>query len=322
MRRLALALTLALAGGCALDGPSGPSPTEVSRRFLRDFVDILEEYSVRRDSIDWTALRAAVMATGEGALTIEATEDALATGLEMLEDNHSWIRRPDGQFVPYDRAFTCTAPDVVSPTDIPDDVGYLRIGAFSGTVAEEGAYTSAIQTAMQEQDGDALVGWIIDLRGNGGGNMWPMLAALWPFLQGTVGHFVDAYDSWAEWYVDGPYSYLDGYPLGEATYPYEPQATDGRVAVLTDQRVASSGEATAVAFRGRPSTRSFGTPTCGVPTGIVTGPLGYGYTLGIATVWMADRDSTRYGTPLAPDEMITDPAAVVTRAIEWIRTGM
>jgi len=37
-------------------------------------------------------------------------------------------------------------------------------------------------------DRDDLIGWIVDLRGNGGGNMWPMLAGVGPVLgEGVVG---------------------------------------------------------------------------------------------------------------------------------------
>jgi carboxyl-terminal processing protease len=48
--------------------------------------------------------------------------------------------------------------------------------------------------------------------------------------------------------------------------PYKLVVPSPRVAVLTDTGVASSGEA--IAFRGRPNTRSFGTPTCGLSTDV------------------------------------------------------
>jgi carboxyl-terminal processing protease len=319
--RVSTLVGLAFVSGCLLDGPTR-GLSDPPRDFLRSFVDILQEYSVLRDSIDWPVLRTAVMDAGAAATTIEETEPALALGLEILSDDHSWIRLPDGSYLPYTPSFTCTGPTVTTPTDIPADIGYVRVGAFSGGVAEAGAYTSVIQTAMADQDDPGLTGWIVDLRGNGGGNMWPMLAALWPFLQATVGYFVDPDDAWIEWYVSGPYAYLGTTLVGEATNPYAPNLGSGRVAVLTDKRVASSGEATAVAFRGRPDTRTFGGETCGVPTGISAGPIGHGYTLGLAVVWMTDRDSTVYSAPLQPDEVIADPAAALARAIEWLRTGM
>ena len=36
---------------------------------------------------------------------------------------------------------------------------------------------------------------------------------------------------------------------------------------------------------------------------------------------MADRARTKYGYSIAPDELVTDPAQVVNRAIEWLQTA-
>jgi carboxyl-terminal processing protease len=322
-RRVLVSLAVAIAfGGCFLDGSTAPDPRDVTRAFLRDLVDIMEFNSVRRDSIDWVAFRADVYAEGAMATTYDQTYPAIQLALQRLEDNHSWFQIPSGGYLTYPRTIDCTGSLVPTPTGLPADIGYVRISSFGGSDAQADAYMTAIQAQMESVDSDALVGWVIDLRGNGGGNMWPMLAALHPFLDGSTGFFVDPDSLWNEWWVYDGTSFLDQFPISTVPTPFVPRATDGRVAVLTDVRVASSGEATAVAFRGRPNTRSFGTATCGVSTGIVAGPVGPGFTLGLATVWMADRDSTRYGGKLPPDELITDPDATLARAIEWIRSGI
>ena len=44
------------------------------------------------------------------------------------------------------------------------------------------------------------LGWVIDLRGNFGGNMWPMLAGLYPLMvPGTVGAFIDREGHRQDW---------------------------------------------------------------------------------------------------------------------------
>ena len=91
-----------------------------------------------------------------------------------------------------------------------------------------------------------------------------------------------------------------------------------RVAVLTDVSVASSGEALAIAFRGRPDTRSFGSATCGLSTAVDEIPLRTGGRLGIVTSVMADRTKQEYGGPIVPDELMTNPADVVPRAVAWL----
>jgi carboxyl-terminal processing protease len=91
--------------------------------------------------------------------------------------------------------------------------------------------------------------------------------------------------------------------------------------VLSDNRIASSGEATLIAFRLRPNTRSFGQPTCGLSTANGTYQLSDGATLVLTTALMADRAKTPFGDSIPPDEVIGDANQTIQRAIEWLQTG-
>jgi carboxyl-terminal processing protease len=91
------------------------------------------------------------------------------------------------------------------------------------------------------------------------------------------------------------------------------------VAVLTDIGVASSGEAIAIAFRARPNTRSFGTSTCGLSTAVAQFPLNRGGRIAVMTRVMADRTMMKYGGVVEPDELVSDPAEAVPRALAWLR---
>jgi hypothetical protein len=91
-----------------------------------------------------------------------------------------------------------------------------------------------------------------------------------------------------------------------------------RVGVLIDCRVASSGEATAISFVGRPDTRFFGTPTRGLSTSNRGFALSDGATLVLTTSFMADRNLVKYGRPVMPDEIIGSPDEGTRRAIEWL----
>jgi C-terminal processing protease CtpA/Prc len=96
--------------------------------------------------------------------------------------------------------------------------------------------------------------------------------------------------------------------------------------VLYDGGTASSGEATAISFRGRANTRSFGSPTGGRSTANSTFTLSDGVRLLLTTATMVDRAGTRYGSKVVPDEPITattpfSPGAideVVTAATRWL----
>jgi C-terminal processing protease CtpA/Prc len=86
----------------------------------------------------------------------------------------------------------------------------------------------------------------------------------------------------------------------------------------------SSGEAVAIAFRGRPRTRSFGLPTGGLSTSNGALALPDGSTIMLTTAVDVDRTGRRYGDKVEPDEMIpaeaTSPGndAAIAAAIRWL----
>jgi C-terminal processing protease CtpA/Prc len=202
---------------------------------------------------------------------------------------------------------------------VPFGIGYVRVRRFAGTAAEATLYAQQLQDTIRLADRDGLARWIVDLRGNSGGNMYPMLAGIGPLLgDGVHGYFLDA-DALAT-----PFSYRAGTsafadtPLHQVSAVYQLKETNPRVAVLTDGLVASSGEAIVVAFRGRTNTRSFGTPTCGLSTGNSTWFLSDTSRLVITTSIMADRTRRSYGDVITPDEMIVNSDDAVDRAIQWL----
>ena len=114
----------------------------------------------------------------------------------------------------------------------------------------------------------------------------------------------------------------------EVEEPYELKRPWPPVAVLTGPLTGSAGEFVALAFRGRPRTRSFGEPTFGLPTGNDTKRLRDGALIALTTYLGADRTRKTYHSPLLPDHPVTidwtelgtadDP--VLQAAIEWLCT--
>jgi C-terminal processing protease CtpA/Prc len=194
------------------------------------------------------------------------------------------------------------------------------VGTFSGIGDTALAYADQLQRAVAAADAARVTAWIVDVRGNGGGNMWPMLAGVGPLLgEGVIGFFIDPVGQEVAWhYRDG--ASWEGASLAQrVSAPYTLRQARSRVAVLTDAGTASSGEATVIAFRGRLETRSFGTPTCGLSTAIENYALSDGARLNLAISVMADRTRAKYGEAVSADEFILDPAEVVARAIEWLQ---
>ncbi|WP_425283791.1 S41 family peptidase [Devosia soli] len=187
--------------------------------------------------------------------------------------------------------------------------------------SEAEAFANTIAEHIQNLARSKPTGWIIDLRQNFGGNMWPMLAGLYPLLgPGMVGAFIDREGRRQNWILSwGAASVGDQVRCAikaEATAHQQ----SGRIAVLTDRTTASSGEAIATAFRCWPRSRSFGDCTAGASTSNSSFQMPDGCILALTTGVFMDRGGGTYGGPLIPDERV-DPQRgddTVERASAWI----
>ena len=290
--------------------------SEQARAYLEQMYTIMRTRSIKRLTIDWDAFHTRVFNTAAGAQSIASLSPAIREALTLLADGHSSYIPPTGATI-FVATRTCRSSNAPNPA-INAPVGYVRIGAFSGS--DPTAFANMIQGIISVGDRDDLLGWIVDLRGNGGGNMWPMIAGVGPILgDGVNGHFIDPTGQVSAWeYRDGA-SVLGGTALVRVATPYRLRRPSPKVAVLIDNGVASSGEATAIAFRQRPNTRTFGSATCGLSTANSTFTLSDGATLNLTVSVMADRTRTPYGDQVPPDEVTGDPNDTVQRAIAWLR---
>jgi carboxyl-terminal processing protease len=322
-----LALAVALgAGACGGSGAPTAPPTqptgaisEQARAYLDQVIGLMQANSINRLTIDWNTFRATVFAQTSGAQTAADTYPAIRSALTLLGEGHSSFRTPTG-FSISPPTKSCFAADAGPPT-LPETIGYVKVTRFSGLGPEATAFANAIQRTIMAADRDDLIGWIVDVRGNGGGNMWPMVAGVGPLLgEGVIGYFIDPTGVESAWEYRNGASWESGVAQQRVDAPYRLRRDRPRVAVLTDGGVASSGEATVIAFRGRPNTRSFGAPTCGLSTAIENYAMTDGAWLNLAISVMADRARTKYGFSVVPDEFVLDSSQAVERAIAWLQT--
>jgi C-terminal processing protease CtpA/Prc len=167
-------------------------------------------------------------------------------------------------------------------------------------------------------DRPGLVGWIVDLRENGGGNMWGMIAGLGPiFGEGIIGWIVYNNRDYEREYRAGAALSLNE-PFARVAAPYTLSRPLPRVAVLTSGITVSAAEAITVFFKNRPDTRSFGAPTCGHHHLLQDFGMSNGATLTLKTAHNADRLKRTYAGPVMPDEIETAPGEAVSRAVAWL----
>src|SRR5690606_25422084 len=114
------------------------------------------------------------------------------------------------------------------------------------------AFGNRLQALIRELDAAQSCGWIVDLRDNRGGNLWPMLIGIGPLLgEGVLGasHFPDGRVTELS-YVNGQARYGEYTQLRVSVEPYRLLRAEPPIAVLLGRSTASSAEVLAAGFRG------------------------------------------------------------------------
>ena len=290
----------------------------VARNYLNEVIAIMQQNSINKHTIDWNQLR--LEAFGEldvDAQTIADTYPGISKAIALLGDNHSFYVTATGSYInPHSNMCEGVSfPEI----NVPESIGYVRVSNFGGSNSSDGVeFAQNIQDEIMAQDDANIEGWIVDLRANTGGNMWPMLTGVGPILgNGTSGYFVDADQNETPWGFDDGMSILNGTTVIELENSYTLINPNPKVAVLLDNGVASSGEAIAVSFINRPNTRTFGSATCGLSTANQSFVLSDGARLLLTVGYFADRDLNIYGEEIDP-EMTTSVESTLDEAINWI----
>jgi len=121
----------------------------------------------------------------------------------------------------------------------------------------------ALNDSVSKFSNENVKGFILDLRLNGGGNIYPMLAGLNSLLGNTtIAYETDADDKQVrKWTMKDGNFYLGDYKATDI--PVKPIKKFNKipVVVLIGPNTKSSGSITAIAFKNRPNTYFIGEPT-------------------------------------------------------------
>jgi len=192
------ALWLVVASVCAAQSrPAADGVKSDPVAYLTRALDEMQAHALRRADVDWPRLRADAMARADGAKMTVDTYAAIRFALASLGDHHSSLRlTPELEKLENASGHERPAePPPASPfTGRYEPEGHVvqaRGKVFALVVvtkcfpendAQFVQFESKLQKIVADLDRAHPAGWIVDLRGNVGGNMWPMLAGIGPLL--------------------------------------------------------------------------------------------------------------------------------------------
>ena len=289
-------------------------------KYINEALDIIEKNSIKKELIDWSDFRSKVLERGKSDKTIEDAHQTIRYALSLLNDRHSHFIPPKNLIKGYSEATMIKFTPIVS--EYNNGIGYIKIPGFSDNKKLEKDFAGRIQNAIKDLDTYMINGWIIDLRDNGGGNMWPMLLGVGPILgDGIAGYFVNNKNYYEKWGYSKGKAFMDTTIVIQMDPFYQLKNKNKKIAILINNKTASSGEAIAVTFIGLPNTRFFGKSTRGLTTGNSTIILSDSSQILLTTVVYADRNKTLYGKQIIPDEIANDVDAK-DLAIRWFNWKM
>lgn len=302
--------------------------TEVDEHtaYVQEALEITEESFFRTDGVDWEPIREWAFGIVEDNPSTEGAYEAVEFALAALETPHTGFIRPgDNQ----DRQVTRRPPP--SGERLDGDVGYLDLpGITDPNLASE--YAGQLRQVMEELDAnDPVCGWIIDLRESIGGSSIGDWLGLGPLVgDELLMHFGRAEGArQSVYYEDGVIRWkgVSGENEFSERIPadaYVPDRLDPPIAVLVSSRTTSAGEAIAITFAGRSSTRFFGEKTAGATIASEFHEMADGAILRIPSGFYQDRTGHEYEQGLQPDtpvQAIRDSEDhVLDAAQEWLTT--
>jgi carboxyl-terminal processing protease len=285
-----------------------------AQNYLQQALTIIQQNALHAEKVNWPQVTQQAFKMTEGASTPAAIYPVIRYVLEQLNDRHSWLKEP------VERAVTSNSHQVKeakrpSGRLIANHVAYIVVPGFGGTNREAQEYAQRLSGLVLRLQRKNPVGWVIDLRQNTGGSMWPMLAGLSTLFDQEILGGIDFNNGQTlQWGVRAGESFLGNETQLKAILPKaeSPLKNKPFIAILMGPDTASSGEAIIISFKNQPNTKFFGEPTYGVSTNNSAYPLPDGAILYLTNGVFFDRTGQRNGGKIEPDIKVS--AAIIPKS--------
>lgn len=265
--------------------------------YVKKAVRIMDKNGIYAQGPDWEQAKSTAL-TAHPTTLEEAQEIVLQAG-KVAGGKHTFLMTTEEVTENNTSAWEMPTAELLE-----EGIAVIKLPPFSGNEEEGIKYAGTVLGTLP----DSLKGAIIDLRGNRGGNMYPMIAAVHRFLPDDIILQLRTRKYNIEINVD--------YVTRVAKVERQ-AAIDCPVALLTDEWTGSSGEAVLLCFRGLEHTRTFGFPTAGYVSCNQPFKLPDGSQLVLTT----GTDVARTGEvfcddPIQPDVLTETP---IEDALEWLK---
>ncbi len=293
------------------------------RSYVMEAMRLLEEKHINSSKVNWKEIHKEMNERIQNADDFDDTYDDIRWLIEKLGEKHSFLIEPSqfdvkaGEKVKADK--NIDLPKVAETKNKVTRIIVPSLNTFEHRGQDFGVlYEKTLRNIISDNRRRSSCGWIIDLRFNEGGNMWPMLNGLGPILgPSPFGYFLLKGDEVIPW-VRQNGRIVTAFGNGPSTQKIDPpELPPPAIAVLLGPQTSSSGEMVAIAFAGRANSKSFGMPSSGFTTANMPHRLADGALLVITETYVADRLRRKIEGPIVPDVQVSDHKILKT-ARGWL----
>ncbi|SHK44944.1 S41 family peptidase [Chryseobacterium polytrichastri] len=241
---------------------------ETSISYVGKAIQIMEQNSVNKKSIDWVTIKETYLQQAREKKTIRETYPIIREILGKLGDQHSKLYEPE-VIEAYLKRFKEVGAAFPYPKDslIDHTMAYITVPAIGNMNQDDwNEYVQTFYDKVKKLDQANPKLWIIDLRDNEGGMFSPMLKSIRPFL--------DTDNASGSMDNSGAISFFmsknDGIYFGKqkiATIPISEIKIKNKnkpIYILTNKKTASSGEFVVASFKGQKNVKIVGCNTQGL----------------------------------------------------------
>ncbi len=294
--------------------------------FFEQTFKIIEDNSVKKDSLNWDDLKKIVKDSIKRFNSNEDAYRAISYTIRLIDDGHSVFveaQNPSKGAINNLLLIDTLSIPSISKRIIEGNIGYIKLTGFIANDSLTDLYALEIRKALISIDTAAkLSGWIIDLRNNSGGKLTSEPLGLSPlFSLPLIGISWDNKNTFKNISQENNYFYFGDYKMDSLNYNSTLVNVNKKIAVLVGGKTVSGGEFLALAFKFQKETKLFGSKTKGKTSHLRLFEFRSNAKLLLATDYYCDKDRNILTGGLVPDiECKNDES--LSKAIEWINNAI
>jgi len=281
------------------------------KSFIDKSVDLIKSNSIHTENL--SLIKNELYTKAKDFNSLDQIPSLYNEVFKKLEDHHGSLKYK-GKTYGWNKALSSnnaylkerikTEKKVVSSV-IDNKYGYIRIPENNDFAFKKvDSLANDIVDHINLVNSDKIEGWIIDLRLNTGGNMYPILLGLKEFIGNNLvfGGFRNAQDqSTGKWEIKDGKMVIDGVELERKSALNRPFNKNVPIIILTSCYTASAGEMTAISFIGRPNTWIVGEPTANYTTAVQGFKINNIAGINLSTDYVVDRNLKVYNRNIIPN---------------------